>query len=83
MGPEPYHRTLSQGLMGNAGRMEAMRTQEGGRVRDAAKPTKMTGAAWEGKEDFPGEEACREQARSILTEQVLVVSLWAWPKTWD
>lgn len=70
--------------MGNAGRTETMRTQEGGGVQDAAKPTKMTGAAWEGKKDFPGKEAYREQARSILTEQVVCgmshragVSLWA------
>lgn len=39
-----------------------------GAVWDAVKPSKMTGAAWEGKEDFLGEGAYREQARSILTE---------------
>lgn len=90
MGLEPYHRTLSQGLMGNAGGTEAMRTQEEGRVWDTVKPTKMTGASWEGKEDFPGEETCREQARGILTERVVCgmshrsgVSLWAWPQPWD
>lgn len=31
-GPEPYHRILNQGLMGNAGGMEATRTQEGSSV---------------------------------------------------
>lgn len=65
MGPKPYRR------MGNAGGMETMRTQERGGVKDAMKPRKMTGIAWKGKEDFPGEGACREQARSILTEQVV------------
>lgn len=50
----------------------------------------MTGAAWEEKEDFLGEGAYREQARSILTEQAVRgmshrsgISLWAWPQPWD
>lgn len=45
----------------------------------------MTGAAWEGKEDFQGEGACREQEGGILTEQVICgmshrsgMSPWAW-----